>query len=476
MSDPYEERYTSKAMQEIFSDEAKFKNWRRLWIAIATAQSSLGLSDDKGNPRITDEMIQEMEANAENLNLDVARKYEEQTKHDVMAHVKAFGDQCPKAKGIIHLGCTSRDITDNCELLMIQQAGGLVLKKLANALGYMANNASLYEVMTLGRTHYQPAQATTVGRRFAMHGEELLLALDELETRFDTLPLRGIKGTVGTQADQLVLFKDSDKVKKLDELIADELEFDTVLQWTGQTYHRMIDYMVASSLGSVAIAARRFANSVRLLQGMEELEEPFAESQVGSSAMPWKRNPKNCERMSSLSYAVIGAAHELGEMAANQWLEGSVEDSALRRIKLREAFYATDGILELYIDTLIGLHVYECMIEAHVEDKLPLIATNTFLMEAVKRGGDRQVLHEVFREHAQESVKVYRATGKMTFLDKISSDERIPLSAEDVANIVTDSSLFVGRAVEQTDDFVSLVDKRLMQYKNELGYKPEVKV
>lgn len=479
MSDPYEERYTSKEMQAIFSDENKFKNWRELWIAIAATQKELGLQDDKGQPRITEEMISELEANFSNLNLERAKEIEKETKHDVMAHIKAYKEQCPKAGGIIHLGCTSRDITDNAEIVQMSQAGILVIQKLANAINYMAANAEKYaEIMTLGRTHYQPAQATTVGRRLAMHGEELLVAFDDLESRMDSLPFRGIKGTVGTQADQLSLFKgDESKVKQLDEIIAAQMDFDTVLQWTGQTYHRMIDYQVLSSLSNIAIAARRLATTVRLLQGHEEMEEPFdEEKQTGSSAMPWKRNPKNCERMSSLSYAVIGAAHEIGEMAANQWLEGSVEDSALRRIKIREAFYAIDGILDLYIDTAIGLRAYAEMINAHVSEKLPLIATNTFLMEAVKKGGDRQELHEIFRQYAHESVAEYRKTGKMTFLDKIAKDERTKLTSEDISRIITDPALFAGRAVTQTKGFVEYARKRIGAYKLQLGYVPRVDV
>ncbi len=480
MGDPYEERYTSKEMQAILSDENKFKTWRALWVAIAKAQKDLGLQHDNGQPRITDEMISELEANKDSLNLERAKEIEKKKKHDVSSHIAAYAEQCPKAGGIIHLGCTSRDITDNCELMQIRQAGDLVIKKLVNAIDYTAANAAKYaEIMTLGRTHYQSAQATTVGRRMAMHGEELVLAFNDLEERVDTLPFRGIKGTVGTQADQLALFNgDRQKVEALEQLIAEQCDFDSVLGWTGQTYHRLIDYQIASSLGTIAVAARRFSNTVRLLQGMEEIEEPFDEkSQVGSTAMPWKRNPKNCERISSLTYAVIGAAHELGEMAANQWLEGSVEDSALRRIKiLRECFYATDAILDLYIDTAIGLRVYAEMIDAHVRDKLPLIAANTFLMEAVKKGGDRQVLHDVFKTYAMESVAEYRKTGQMTFLKRIAEDPNTKLDANDIERILKNQALFAGRAVEQSNGFAQYARTRIKAYADKLGYVPEVKV
>ncbi len=487
MSDPYEERYTSKEMQELHSDKVKYGTWRRLWVSVAKVQKEMGLADKAtGKPIITDEMISELEANVSNLNVERAKEIEKKTKHDVMAHIKAFKEQCPTAGGILHLALTSRAITDNQELYMIRESMNLVRKKLVNAIDYMAKSATEYSgIMTLAFTHFQPAQATVVGRRLAMHGEELLLALDDLEYRIDNLPLRGVAGTVGTHTDMLSLFDgDYEKVKKLEEKFAKDLGFNKVLQCTGQTYHRMIDYQVGSTLFNIGIAARRFATTIRLLQGLEEMEEPFAETQVGSTAMPWKRNPKNAERMSGLVYCLDSAVNALGQVAANQWLEGSVEDSSPRRIKIREEFYAVDGILDLYIDIARGVKVYNEMISAHVRDKLPLIATNTFMMEAVKKGGDsqqlhgvdRQQLHEFFREHAHASTTQYRAGGKNDFLERIANDQRINLTKDEIESMLKNPALFVGDAIEQTNDFVNAAAKRTQPYKSMLGYVPNVEV
>lgn len=478
MGDPYEERYTSKEMQLLHSDEAKFTGWRTLWFLVAKAQKEAGLTDSAGKPRITDAMLSELETNISNLNLSRAKEIEEETRHDVMAHIKAYGEQCPTAKGILHLALTSRAVTDNCELVLIKDSMKLIRDKLANAINYVAEGAEKYsEIITFAFTHFQPAQATLVGRRLAMHGEELHLALDDLEHRINTLPLRGLVGPVGTHTDLLSLFdNDPAKVAEVEKKLAGALGFSKVLQCPGQTYHRMIDYQVGSALTLVNIAARRFATTIRLMQGLEEMEEPFEEGQVGSTAMPWKRNPKNSERMSSLSYGTNFAATELGEVAANQWLEGSVEDSAARRIKIREMFYATDAVLELYIDIARGVKVYTEMINAHVTQKLPIIAMTTFLMGAVRKGGDRQQLHEYFKNHAHEAITQYRAGGTLDFLDRIVKDQRINLSKEEIDGIMKDKGKFVGDALEQTLAFVASARERVKPYAGVLGYVPKVAV
>ena len=457
MSDPYEERYTSKEMQDKFSREKKFSLWRRFWLALARNEKDLGVEG------ITEQALKEMEANVDNLNLERADEIERDTKHDVVAHIRAYGEQCPSAKGIIHVPCTSRDPTDNCELLQLKEGMELVRYKLAHVIDFTADKALGHrELAMLGRTHYQPAELTTLGRRLAIHGEEMLLAFDNLQYVIENLPFRGLKGAVGTQSTFLDLFDgDEKKVAVLEERMANEFGFKHVLHCTGQTYHRMIDYQIASALGMVAIGARRFANTVRLLQGLGEIEEPFGKKQTGSSAMPWKRNPKDSERLSSISYAVLGAAHELGECAANQWLEGSVEDSALRRIKLREAFFATDAVLELYAKIIQGLNVYERKIDRNLSEKLPYIVLNALRTEAIKRGGDSQALHEKLRTHAMDALqKEQGEAGIQGLLPKmIIDDPEIPLDETDVHKVLTEYDKLVGRAVAQVEEFAGKAQK-----------------
>lgn len=476
MDNPWD-RYVSAEMQAVFSDKAKYTGWRRMWLAIAKAQKELGVAKKDGKPLISDAQIEQLEAKVTDINLDLAREIEAKTKHDVTAHKKTYEQQAG-VEGVLHLGCTSRAITDNAEILQVRDGLLLIRKKTVNAIQYTTEQAEKYkDMLTLGRTHLQPAQATTVGRRFAMYGDELLLGLDELEHRLETQRFRGIKGTVGTYPDMLALFDgDQIKVYQLEYKIARSLSFNNFLRCTGQTYPRVIDFMTASTLATIGIACGHFAEDTRLLQGFQEIEEPFEKEQEGSSAMTWKRNPKNSERMSSLLYRLNGCVSQLSTMASKQWLEGSVEDSALRRFAIPEMFFATDAILDLYMHNMRGINVYPGIIQSHLDEVLPLIASNTLILEAVKKGGNRQTLYDITRTHAQAAILEFRSTGKLNFIERLTADEKFPLSLDEINGILRDTTRFEGGAIAQTEEFVGRARMRIEPYKSQLGYVPNITV
>jgi len=474
-SDILADRYASQRMRDIFDSRSKVKLMRQLWVIIAKAQKELGID-------IPDEQISDLEKNIDNIDLERITEIERIKKHDVTANKQAFieaaqnGDT--KKTYRIHEACTSRDITDPVEQVQIKQALEYIRDKLVNCIVKVKEKAKKFvNIMTPGYTHFQIAQATTVGRRLAMHGEELLEVLEDVEYRLDNMKLRGIKGAVGTQADQLSLFKgDERKVEKLDDIIAKNLGFSGTYECIGQTYHRVFDYQVAADLAKVAIVGRRFATSVRLLQGLEEIEEPFEEEQVGSTAMAQKRNPKSSERESSIAYRVLGAAHELGEMAANQWLEGSVECSAIRRIDISGAFYATDAILELHMYIIDGLNVNDKIIERRINEYLPKIAVNTLMVAATNAGVDREYAHKKIRDLAMEATLNYRNGGKYDLLERIAKEEKLKLGVSRIDELMADQQQFIGRAKTQTYKFIAKADKIAEKYKSVLGMKSEVKV
>lgn len=398
---PLNERYSSKEMSYIFSDENKFKTWRKLWIALAESQKELGLNID-------DNQIQNMKDFESDINYDVAKQIEKETRHDVMSHVKAFGMQAELAKGIIHLGATSCYVGDNTDLINMFKALELIEIKLASVINNLSKFAIEYKsVPTLGFTHFQAAQLTTVGKRATLWLYDLLMDLEEVTYRKNKIYLRGVKGTTGTQASFLELFNhDHDKVKELDEKVCEKMGFKKSYPVTGQTYSRKVDSYVLSSLSSIAQSLHKMTNDIRLLQHLKELEEPFESTQIGSSAMAYKRNPMRSERISSLSKYIINLAQNPALVHSTQWLERTLDDSANRRLAIGEAFLATDAILEIAINVTNGLVVYENMINRHINEELPFMATEYILMEAVKKGGDRQELHEKIRVYSMEAAKM----------------------------------------------------------------------
>ena len=477
MDNPWD-RYVSPEMQAVFSDKAKYTGWRRMWLAVAKGQRALGATKSDGTALISEAQIKQLEENVSNINIEDARKFERITLHDVTAHKKAYELQCPLAAGILHLGCTSRAITDNAELLQIRESLYIVLMKTANAIQYTTEQAETYKsLLTLGRTHFQPAQVTTVGRRIAMYGDDLFLALDELEHRLKTLSIRGIKGTVGTYTDMLAVFdQNQEKVDELEKMIAKELGFKESLHCIGQTYPRMMDYLISGSLGAVGIACAHFAQDTRLLQGPHEIEEPFENAQEGSSAMAYKRNPKNSERIGSLIYRLLGCGIELGTMASQQWLEGSVNDSALRRLAIPEMFFATDAVLDLYMHNMRGIQVHPEIIQRDLDKMLPFMATNLFILEGVKKGGNRQKLYDLVHKHSQASNLEFYATGTLSLISRLASDPEFPLTVNDMNVILQDRSRFEGGAIAQTEEFVKRARERIKPYESQLGYVPKITV
>ena len=469
---PLSERYASKEMQYIFSPDMKFRTWRRLWIALAETEKELGLN-------ITQEQIDELKAHAEDINYDVAKERERQVRHDVMSHVYAYGVQCPKAKGIIHLGATSCYVGDNTDIIVMTEALKLVKKKLVNVIAELSAFADKYKDQpTLAFTHFQPAQPTTVGKRATLWTQEFLLDLEDLEYVLGTMKLLGSKGTIGTQASFLELFDgDQETIDKIDPMIAEKMGFKECYPVSGQTYSRKVDTRVANILAGIAASAHKMSNDIRLLQHLKEVEEPFEKSQIGSSAMAYKRNPMRSERIASLSRYVMVDALNPAITSATQWFERTLDDSANKRLSIPEGFLAIDGILDLCLNVVDGLVVYPKVIEKHMMAELPFMATENIMMDAVKAGGDRQELHERIRELSMEAGKTVKVEGKdNNLLELIAADPAFNLSLEDLQRSM-DPKKYIGRAKEQTERFVNTVVQPILDsHKELLGVKAEINV
>ena len=469
---PLSERYASKEMQYIFSPDMKFRTWRKLWIALAETEKELGLN-------ITQEQIDELKAHADDINYDVAKERERQVRHDVMSHVYAYGVQCPKAKGIIHLGATSCYVGDNTDIIVMTEALKLVRKKLVNVIAELSAFADKYKAQpTLAFTHFQPAQPTTVGKRATLWTQEFLLDLEDLEYVLGTMKLLGSKGTTGTQASFLELFDgDQETIDKIDPMIAEKMGFKECYPVSGQTYSRKVDTRVLNVLAGIAASAHKMSNDIRLLQHLKEVEEPFEKSQIGSSAMAYKRNPMRSERIASLSRYVMVDALNPAITSATQWFERTLDDSANKRLSIPEGFLAIDGILDLCLNVVDGLVVYPKVIEKHMMAELPFMATENIMMDAVKAGGDRQELHERIRELSMEAGKTVKAEGKENnLLELIAADPAFNLSLEDLQKSM-DPTKYVGRAKEQTERFVNTVVAPILEaHKELLGVKAEINV
>lgn len=469
---PFSSRYASAEMQYLFSPDNKFRTWRKLWVALAETERELGLP-------ITEEQIEEMKAHVQDINYDVAAAREKEVRHDVMAHVYAYGQQCPKARGIIHLGATSCYVGDNTDLIILYDALRLVRKKLVNALALLGRFAGEYRALpTLAFTHFQPAQPTTVGKRATLWAQEFLMDLEEVEYRLAGAKLLGSKGTTGTQASFLELFGgDHDKCRRLDERIAQRMGYAACFPVSGQTYPRKLDSMILSTLSGIAQSASKFSNDIRLLQHLKEVEEPFEKHQIGSSAMAYKRNPMRSERIASLSRYVIADALNPAMTAATQWFERTLDDSANRRIAVSEAFLGIDAILNIMMNVCDGLVVYEKVIRARVMNELPFMATENIMMDAVKRGGDRQQLHEKLRVHSQAAARVVKEEGgKNDLIDRIASDPAFMVTREEIEAIL-DPANFTGRSEEQVEEFLRDVIRPVLEANRELlGEKQELSV
>ncbi len=446
-SSPLVSRYAGERMARFFSPAAKVRTWRRLWIALAEAQKELGLS-------ITDEQLSQMRAHADGVNFERAMELEHELRHDVMAHVHAFGEQCPAARPIIHLGATSCDVGDNADLVAIRGGLGVLAQRLVAAIERLARFADEHKALaTLGFTHYQPAQLTTVGKRACLWLWDLVMDYEAVEAARTGLKFRGIKGTTGTQASFLRLFEgDHEKVKRLEQMVAGKMGFAEVQPVTGQTYTRKVDSQILAVLSGIAQSAHKFANDLRLLANQKEMEEPFETSQVGSSAMAYKRNPMRSERMTGLARVLIHLAPAAAATAAEQWLERTLDDSAARRIVLGEGFLAADGILRLYQNIVEGLVVYPKMIARHIAAELPFMATENVLMAAVKAGGDRQTLHEAIRRHSHDAARNVKVEGgENDLLERLKSD---PAFAKVDIDAELEPARFIGRAPQQVDEFL----------------------
>ena len=469
---PLSERYASKEMQYIFSQDMKFRTWRRLWIALAETEKELGLN-------ITQEQIDELKAHKDDINYDVARERERQVRHDVMSHVYAYGVQCPKAKGIIHLGATSCYVGDNTDIIVMAEALKLVQKKLVNVIAELSKFADKYKDQpTLAFTHFQPAQPTTVGKRATLWTQEFMMDLEDLEYVLGSLKLLGSKGTTGTQASFLELFDwDQETIDKIDPMIAQKMGFKQCYPVSGQTYSRKVDTRVLNILAGIAASAHKMSNDIRLLQHLKEVEEPFEKSQIGSSAMAYKRNPMRSERIASLSRYVMIDALNPAITSATQWFERTLDDSANKRLSIPEGFLAIDGILDLCLNVVDGLVVYPKVIEKHMMAELPFMATENIMMDAVKAGGDRQELHERIRELSMEAGRTVKVEGKdNNLLDLIAADPAFNLTIEEL-NKSMEPSRYVGRAKEQTTAFIEkVVQPVLDEHKEMLGIKAEINV
>lgn len=459
-------------MKYLFSPEKKFTTWRKLWIALAEAEKELGLD-------ISDEQISELKAHVNDINYDVAKQREKIVRHDVMSHVYAYGLQCPSAKGIIHLGATSCYVGDNTDLIIMKEALLLIRKKIINVIKNLADFADSYkDLPTLGFTHFQAAQPTTVGKRATLWINELVMDLADLDHVLTTLKLLGSKGTTGTQATFLELFDgDYEKVSKIDLLIAEKMGFDDVYPVSGQTYSRKVDSRVLSVLSGIAQSAHKFSNDIRLLQHLKEIEEPFEKNQIGSSAMAYKRNPMRSERIAGLANYVIADTLNPAITASTQWFERTLDDSANKRISISEAFLATDGILELMINVSEGLVVYPKVIESRLAEELPFMATEIILMDAVKAGGDRQELHEKIRAHSMEAAKKVKEEGKRNdLIERIAADSAFGMSREQLQSLMKPEN-FIGCAKEQTEEYLNTVVKKILdENKDLLGLEAEINV
>ncbi len=475
---PLSERYASREMQYIFSPDMKFKTWRRLWIALAETEKELGLSEN-GKPVITDEQIEELKAHAEDINYDVAKEREKLVRHDVMSHVYAYGQQCPKAAGIIHLGATSCYVGDNTDIIVMTEALKLVKKKLVNVIKALSDFAEEYKGLpTLAFTHFQPAQPTTVGKRACLWMQEFLLDLEELEFVLSNMKLLGSKGTTGTQASFLELFDgDQETIDKIDPMIAEKMGFEACYPVSGQTYSRKVDTRVLNVLAAIAASAHKMSNDIRLLQHLKEIEEPFEKNQIGSSAMAYKRNPMRSERIASLARFVMVDALNPAITSATQWFERTLDDSANKRLSVPEGFLAIDGILDLCLNVVDGLVVYPKVIEKRIMSELPFMATENIMMDAVKKGGNRQELHERIRELSMEAGKNVKVEGKENnLLELIAADPAFNMSLEELKETM-DPSKYVGRSKEQVDAFLTNHIGPILEANKELlGMSVEINV
>ena len=465
-SNPLTERYCSKDMSYIFSPQFKFSTWRKLWIALAEGEKELGIN-------ITDEQIEELKAHVNDINFDDAKRIEREVRHDVMSHVQAYGLQCPKAKGLIHLGATSAYVGDNTDVIQMNEALKLIRIKLVNLINNLKQFAlKNKDIATLGFTHFQAAQLTTVGKRATLWAQDLIIDLEDLNYRLENMKLRGVKGTTGTQASFVALFEgDNAKIKQLDKIVCNKMGFESSYAVSGQTYTRKLDSQVLNVLAGIAQSMHKMTNDIRLLQHLKELEEPFEKKQIGSSAMAYKRNPMRSERISSLSKFIIAESISPAMVEATQWLERSLDDSANKRLSIPQAFMAADAILEIGINVTDGLVVYESMINKHINEELPFMATENILMEAVKRGGDRQELHEEIRELSMKAAYRVKHEGlNNNLIDLIlESDKFNMLKREEISDIL-DPMKFVGRAPEQVVEFVEeYLDPAIEPFKEYLG-------
>ncbi|MFQ5964454.1 MAG: adenylosuccinate lyase [Candidatus Scalinduaceae bacterium] len=470
---PLVERYAGKEMCHNFSDILKYGTWRKLWIALAETQQVLGIK------AITKKQIDEMKKFQDKINFNVAKKHELRVKHDVMAHILAFGEQCPNAKPIIHLGATSAFVQDNTDLIQIKRGMNILLKKLVNIVDALADFAKRNKnVITLGYTHYQPAQLTTVGKRSCLWMQDYILDIEDINYRIDNLRFRGAKGTIGTQNSFMALFNNNEgKVKRLDVEIAKKMGFNKIFPITGQIYPRKVDSQISDVLSGIAQSAHKFANDIRLLHNLREIEEPFEKKQIGSSAMPYKRNPMRCERITSLARYIICNSMNTDLTSSAQWLERTLDDSANRRLVLPEIFLASDAMLNIVLGVVRGMVVYPKMIERHVMQELPFMASESILMEAVKAGGDRQILHEKIRKYSMETANLMKEKGvDNNLLERINKDDDFAIIRDKIQNIL-DPKNFVGRAPKQVDEFIKEVANPLLRkFKNLLGLSVDFRV
>ncbi len=471
-TNPLIERYASREMLYIFSADEKFSTWRKLWVALAKGERECGID-------ISEEQIKKMEENIYNIDYDKAREYENKFRHDVMAHVHTFGDTVPESRGIIHLGATSAYVGDNTDLIIYKKAMELIKKQLVNLIKALSDFALEYKALpTLGFTHFQPAQLTTVGKRATLWIQDLLLDLEEIDFVLSTFRMRGVKGTTGTQASFMALFNnDEEKIKKLNKFVCREMGFDDDFTVTGQTYPRKFDSRVVNALSAVAQSLHKFATDIRLLQNLKEIEEPFEKSQIGSSAMAYKRNPMRSERICSLSRLIMANALNPPMTASVQWFERTLDDSANRRISIPESFLCLDGILQIAINIASGLQVYEKVIHKHIMAELPFMTSENILMESVKRGGDRQALHEKIRVYSMEAGAVVKKEGKANdLLERIAKDSEFNLNLDEIKDILKPEK-YIGRSIHQVEEFYENDVKPVLEENKELlGMDVELKV
>lgn len=469
---PLVERFATREMSELWSAQRKFSTWRRCWLALAEAEQELGID-------ITDAQLEDMRAHLDDINFEAAEQYESEFRHDVMAHVHAFGDVAPVARPIIHLGATSCYVGDNTDLILLREGLQLVLKQAVNVLTRLKDFAVKWrDLPTLGFTHYQPAQVVTVGKRACLWTQDLIFDIENLERMIERLKCRGVKGTTGTQASFLKLFDgDSDKVRALDAKVAQRLGFEASYPVTGQTYPRKVDTLVLQTLSGIGESVHKFATDMRLLANLKEIEEPFGKKQIGSSAMAYKRNPMRCERACALGRFLMTASLHGSFTTATQWFERTLDDSAIRRLSLPEAFLAADACLNLYLSVMEDPAVYPKVIEKHLRAELPFMATENILMACVQRGGDRQELHEVIRQHSQDAARMVKEEGlENDMLDRLAGDPAIGMTREEI-EATLDLSAFVGRAPQQVDEFCAdHIDPILERHAGLLGAASDVRV